>query len=145
MYGPYVRDKFPSRNHLPSILDIEIDHRRNRHILVWLTISILAAAGAAVIGPVAGLVVLVVWGLTTGTLPAQIVPLFRFFTAACQGNAQAMRRSAYQARHLGVWKMNIAALSCLATVYLGDLRMDEVVDVVTPILADWPDGASGQH
>jgi hypothetical protein len=47
MYGPYVRDKFPSRNHLPSILDIEIDHHRKRHILAWLMLAGLAVAGIA--------------------------------------------------------------------------------------------------
>ena len=50
MYGPYVRDKFPSRNHLPSILDIEIDHHRNRNILTWLTLIVMLAAGAAAAG-----------------------------------------------------------------------------------------------
>jgi hypothetical protein len=46
MYGPYVRDKFPSRKHLTTILDIEIDHHRNRHILTWLTLAV-ALAGAS--------------------------------------------------------------------------------------------------
>jgi hypothetical protein len=47
MYGPYVRDKFPPRKHLPSIIDIEIAHERRRHILVWLfAIASVAGAGA---------------------------------------------------------------------------------------------------
>jgi len=47
MYGPYVRDKFPSRKHLPTILDIEIEHRHSRHIFAWLSLVVMLAAGAA--------------------------------------------------------------------------------------------------
>ena len=50
MYGPYVRDKFPARKHLSSILDIEIQHRHGRHVLGWLTFFVALAAGAAAAG-----------------------------------------------------------------------------------------------
>ena len=50
MYGPYVCDKFPPRKHLSTILDIEIDHHRSRHIFAWLTLIIVLAAGAAATG-----------------------------------------------------------------------------------------------
>ena len=57
MYGPYVRDKFPARNHLSSIIDVEIDHRHGwRHPLVWL-FAIAAIAGATA------------WAWHTGYLP----------------------------------------------------------------------------
>jgi hypothetical protein len=59
MYGPYVRDKFPARDHLSSILDIEIDRRHGwRHPLVWL-FAICAIAGAAA------------WAWHAGYLPLQ--------------------------------------------------------------------------
>ena len=48
MYGPYVRDKFPSRHHLSSIIDIEIDHHgRRRHLFAWLVTAALIASAAA--------------------------------------------------------------------------------------------------
>jgi hypothetical protein len=47
MYGPYVRDKFPARKHLNSIIDIEIDHHHaRRHLFAWL-VTLAAVAGAA--------------------------------------------------------------------------------------------------
>jgi len=47
MYGNFVRDKFPPRHHLPSIVDVQIVHEHTkRHGLLWLTLA-LAAAGAS--------------------------------------------------------------------------------------------------
>ncbi len=50
MYGPYVRDKFPSREHLSTILDIKIEHHHTRHIFAWLMLVATLAAGAAAAG-----------------------------------------------------------------------------------------------
>jgi hypothetical protein len=48
MYGPYVRDKFPARNHLPTILDIEAGHaERHGHPMLWFAAALIAIAGAA--------------------------------------------------------------------------------------------------
>ncbi len=47
MYGPYVRDKFPARNHLSTILDIEIEHgHAKRRAFAW-AVMLTAIAGAA--------------------------------------------------------------------------------------------------
>ncbi|HVU21407.1 MAG TPA: hypothetical protein VHE09_11805 [Rhizomicrobium sp.] len=48
MYGPYVRDKFPARKHLSTILDIEPGHSAGHaHILLWLLTAIIAASAIA--------------------------------------------------------------------------------------------------
>jgi len=48
MYGNFVRDKFPPRQHLPSILDVQIEHEHHRrHGLFWLTLAVAAAAASA--------------------------------------------------------------------------------------------------
>ncbi|MBV8976252.1 MAG: hypothetical protein JO261_02330 [Alphaproteobacteria bacterium] len=48
MYGPYVRDKFPTRNHQPSIIDIDIVHGgHKRHSLLWLTLAAALVAASA--------------------------------------------------------------------------------------------------
>ncbi|HEX4294559.1 MAG TPA: hypothetical protein VHZ29_10525 [Rhizomicrobium sp.] len=46
MYGPYVRDKFPSRHHLSSIIDID-HHGRRRHLFAWLVTAAVIASAAA--------------------------------------------------------------------------------------------------
>ena len=47
MYGPFVRDKFPSRKHLSNILDIEPGHPAERgHPLLW-TVMVVAVCSAA--------------------------------------------------------------------------------------------------
>ena len=70
---------------------------------------------------------------TTHTLPTQLFPLFTFFSSAYQGNATGMRRGIHQARHLGVDKAHLTTLACIAMVYLGDPRIDSVVEVVEPL------------
>ena len=49
MYGPFVRDKFPPRKHLSSILDIEAGHpaERTHHVLLWAVMAIAACSAAA--------------------------------------------------------------------------------------------------
>jgi hypothetical protein len=48
MYGPFVRDKFPPRKHLTTILDIEPGHHAERgHPLLWLTTVVLVGAAIA--------------------------------------------------------------------------------------------------
>ena len=58
MYGPYVRDKFPARNHLNSILDLDIDHgaQAKRHLFAWL-VTLAGLAGA------------IAWAWQAGFLP----------------------------------------------------------------------------
>jgi alkylhydroperoxidase/carboxymuconolactone decarboxylase family protein YurZ len=74
---------------------------------------------------------------TTHALPKQLFPLFTFFSSAYQGNPTGMRRAIRQAQHLGVDKAHIVALACVTMVYLGDPRMDEVVEVIEPLLDAW--------
>jgi hypothetical protein len=76
---------------------------------------------------------------TTHRLPKELFPLFTFFSSAYLGNATGMRRAIHQARYLGVAKKHVIALACVAMVYLGDPRMDSVVEVIAPLLDDWPD------
>jgi len=48
MYGPFVRDKFPARDHLPSILDIEAGHQeRHGHPLLWLLTTVVVCSAIA--------------------------------------------------------------------------------------------------
>ena len=70
---------------------------------------------------------------------SSIFPLFTFFSSAYQGNPTGMRRAIRQAQHLGVAKAHIVALACVTMVYLGDPRMDEVVEVIEPLLDAWGD------
>ena len=46
MYGPFVRDKFPPRKHLPTILDIEPGHAQEHgHPFLWLlTVVVIGSA-----------------------------------------------------------------------------------------------------
>jgi len=48
MYGPFVRDKFPPREHLSSILDIEPGHPTERgHPLLWAMTVVFACSATA--------------------------------------------------------------------------------------------------
>jgi len=48
MYGPFVRDNLPPREHLPSILDIEPGHaQRHGHPLLWLMTAIIIGSAMA--------------------------------------------------------------------------------------------------
>ncbi|HTT96505.1 MAG TPA: hypothetical protein VMF58_00525 [Rhizomicrobium sp.] len=48
MYGPFVRDKFPPRKHLSTILDIQAGHPSERgHPLLWTLTFVLACSAAA--------------------------------------------------------------------------------------------------
>ena len=48
MYGPFVRDKFPPRKHLSSILDIEPGHPIERgHPLLWAMTVVFACSATA--------------------------------------------------------------------------------------------------
>ena len=76
---------------------------------------------------------------TTHGLPKELFPLLTFFSSAYLGNATGMRRGIHQARYLGVAKKYVTALACVTMVYLGDPRMDSVVEVIEPLLAEWPD------
>ena len=48
MYGPFVRDKFPPRKHLSSILDIEPGHPvKHGHPLLWTAMVVAAVSATA--------------------------------------------------------------------------------------------------
>lgn len=70
-------------------------------------------------------------------LPAPLVPLMALHTAANLGEADAIRRYAHQARHLGVTRAQVIPVLARAFVYAGDLRMSTAADVLLPILEDW--------
>ena len=76
---------------------------------------------------------------TIGEMPKQLVPLLIFHTAAMLGKAGAMRRAAYQARKYGVRRSEIICTASLAALYAGDLGMEAIADVLSPLLADWAD------
>jgi len=45
MYRPYVGGKSVKSTHLPTILDIEIEHAQ-KHLSLWLWLALALAAGA---------------------------------------------------------------------------------------------------
>jgi hypothetical protein len=70
-------------------------------------------------------------------LPAPLVPLMQLHTAANLGEAEAIRRYARQARHLGATRAQVVPVVARAFVYAGDLRMSTAADVLMPLLEDW--------
>jgi hypothetical protein len=73
------------------------------------------------------------------TLPVQVVPLMLFLVAALRGEAAAMRRAAFQARHYGVRRAHLLPFLSIALVYAGDIGGERITAAVSPLLDDWPE------
>jgi hypothetical protein len=73
------------------------------------------------------------------TLPRQVVPLMQFNAAAIRGQADAMRRTAFQARRYGVRRSQLLPFLQIALVYAGDLGGEAITDAVAPVFEHWTD------
>ena len=73
------------------------------------------------------------------TLPKQMVPLMMFHLAAMQGNEEAMRRGAFQARKYGIRRNEIISTMNLAGLYVSDFGMSAIARFMDPTLSAWPD------
>jgi len=72
-----------------------------------------------------------------GSLPKQLIALCRVVLSAAWMRPDALRRSVYLAKQVGVSKDHVVQILVLAQLYIGDVGMDGAIDGMGTVLDRW--------
>jgi hypothetical protein len=80
---------------------------------------------------------------TEGTLPKQFIALCHVHLAACWSRPNALRRAVHMAKYFGVERDHVIQVIGLSMLYLGDIAMDDTIDGLGCVLANWDEETRG--